>query len=70
MRRQKTWRVRVVRKVEEWVSVQADTPLQAETITASMPMVLSVFGGSAMRGDKPIEGMTLPLTASIEDDEE
>ena len=70
MRRQKTWRVRVVRKVEEWVSVSADTPLQAETIAASMPMVLSVFGGSAMRGDKPIEGMTPPLTASIEDDEE
>ena len=70
MRRQKTWRVRVVRKVEEWVSVQADTPLQAETIAASMPMVLSVFGGSAMRGDRPIEGMTPPLTASIEDDEE
>ena len=70
MRRQKTWRVRVVRKVEEWVSVQADTPLQAELLAATLPMVLSVFGGSAMRGDKPIEGMTPPRSPSLESDQE
>ena len=68
MRKQKIWRVRVRKSIEDWVSVQADTPLQAEGLAATLPFVLSVFGGSAMRGDKPVEGMTPPI--GVEDDEQ
>ena len=67
MRRQKTWRVRVRRSVEEWVDVQADTPLQAETIAATYSGVISVFGQSAMPGDRPVDR---PLPVGVEDDEE
>lgn len=67
MRRQKAWRVRVKRTIEDWIEVQADSPLQAETLAATMPMVLSVFGGSAMRGDKPIDSIP---PAGVQDDED
>lgn len=67
MRKQMIWRVRVRRAVEEWVDIQADTALQAEEQAAMLPQVLSVFGKSAMRGDRPI-GSTSPL--SILDDGE
>ena len=68
MRRQKTWRVRVRRSVEEWVEVQADTPLQAEQLAASIPQVLSVFSGSAMRGDKPIDQIPPAGVEDVDDD--
>ncbi len=67
MRRQKLWRVRVTRAVEEWVDVQADTPLQAEQLAASMPRVLSVLTGNTIRGDRPIDRIQ---DAGVEDDEE
>lgn len=68
MKKQKPWQVRVVRKVEEWVTVYADTPLQAETLAAMLPQVLSVFSGSGIRGDKPA-GQT-PLVGVEEDEDE
>ena len=52
----KRWRVRVRRSVEEWIEVQAENALQAETLASTMPFVLSVFGNSAISGDKPIDG--------------
>lgn len=67
MRRQKLWRVRVNRAVEEWVDVSADTPLQAEQLAANLPKVISVFAGSALKGDKPV-GTYVPA-AGIEDDD-
>lgn len=67
MAKQRIWRVRVVRRVEDWVDVNADTPLQAETLAANLPLVLSVFTGSAMRGDKPVDFIP---AAGIQDDEE
>ena len=51
-----TWRVRVMRKVEDWVDVQASSALEAETEAYKLPNVVSVFGRSAIPGDKPIEG--------------
>jgi hypothetical protein len=54
-----TWRVRVMRKVEDWVDVQATTAQEAETYAYNIPGVLSVFGKSAIRGDMPIEGDTV-----------
>lgn len=68
MRRQKLWRVRVNRVVEEWVDVSADTPLQAEQLAANLPKVISVFTGSALRGEKPV-GTHVPA-AGIEDGED
>lgn len=55
MPKQKPWRVRVRRGVEEWITVYADTPKQAEELAAALPQILSVFGGSAIRGDKPVD---------------
>jgi len=52
----KKWRVRVYKKVETWIEVQAENSLQAEALAANVPFVLSVFGNSAISGDKPIDG--------------
>lgn len=46
------WRVRVKRAVEVWVDVQAHTAEQAEAEAVKLPMVISVFGKSAIRGDE------------------
>lgn len=68
MKKQMTWRVRVRRAIEEWVDVQADTPQQAEEKAACLPQVLSVFGKSAMRGDKPL-GQTVQAMGVVDDEE-
>lgn len=68
MRKQKLWRVRVVRKVEEWADVESETPLQAETLAAMLPGVLNVFAGSALRGDRPIG--SVPALGVIDDEDE
>lgn len=52
MTNMKPWRVRVIRAVELWVDVQAESSAQAETLARNLPQVLSVFGGSAIRADK------------------
>lgn len=67
MRRQKRWRVRVKRAIEDWVDIAADTPLQAEQLAATIPNVISVFGQSAISGDKPVEG---PVPVGVIDDED
>lgn len=67
MRNQKTWRVRVKRSIEDWVAVQSDTPLQAEQLAATVPGVLSVFGQSAILGDRPVEQA---VPAGIMDEDE
>ena len=64
MAKSKIWRVRVKRAIEDWVQVESDTPLQAELDAISIPGVISVFGGSAMRGDRPIDQVP---PAGIED---
>ena len=64
MTKPRLWRVRVKRAIEDWVQVEADTPLQAELDAANMIGVISVFGGSAMRGDRPIDQVP---PAGIED---
>jgi hypothetical protein len=48
----KPWRVRVMRAVELWVDVRAESPAQAEALARNLPQVLSVFGQSAVRADK------------------
>lgn len=60
----KVWRVRVYRKVEVWVDVQADDSTEAEVLAGNLPNVLSVFNKSAMRGDRPVD--SIPL-AAVED---
>jgi hypothetical protein len=68
MRKQKLWRVRVYRKVEEWVTIKADTALQAEELAITLPFVLSVFGKSAMPGNKAVD--SLSAVAMVEEEEE
>jgi hypothetical protein len=63
----KTWMVRVYRKVEMWVEIKAETALQAEAEAGKLPLVLNVFSGSAMRGDKPVEGPAPIHPEDIED---
>ena len=45
------YRVRVYRKVEIWVDVDAYSAAEAEAEAAKVPGVLSVFGQSAVRKD-------------------
>ena len=52
MPRKTPWRVRVKLAVESWVEVQATTPLEAETEAYKLPNVISVFGRSAILGNK------------------
>lgn len=51
----KQWRVRVLRSTEEWVEVLALTGDQAEVEAVKIPRVLSVFGKSAIPGDRIYE---------------
>lgn len=48
----KPWRVRVQRKVEDWVEVLATSPTQAEDLASQLPQVIFVYRPSALRGDK------------------
>ena len=64
----KLWRVRVRKSVEDWVSVSADTPLQAETLVATMPFILSVFNGSTIRGDRPVD-QAIPVGVEENEDD-
>lgn len=65
MIKKKTWQVRVYRKVEGWVNVQADTAHEAELKAMGLPNVLSVFGKSAIRGDRPVGQV---VAQGVEDD--
>lgn len=67
MRNQKRWRVRVVRKVEGWVDVDAETSLQAECRAASIPNIIHVYSGSTISGDKPV-GQIAPVGVLDEDE--
>ena len=68
MPKSKRWRVRVRRAVEQWVDVKADDALQAEQLAASLPQVVSVFGRSAIPGDRPVD--QVPLAGVMEDGDE
>lgn len=50
----KRWRVRVMKLVEDWVEVQAESADQAEFAAANLPYVKSVFGKSPIPADKPL----------------
>jgi hypothetical protein len=64
---QKKWRVRVYRKMEDWVEVQADDAIRAEALAAQLPFVASVFRQSAISADKPLAS-TDPLGVLGDDD--
>lgn len=70
MRKKKFWRVRVYRKVEDWVTVQADTGLQAEQLALNMPFILSVFGQSAMPGNKAVDNLSAVAWENLEEEGE
>ncbi len=42
------WKVRVMRKIEVWVDVEAENAEQAEQDAANLPHVLQVFERSAV----------------------
>lgn len=50
-----TWRVRVMKKIEDWVDVSAATAFEAEVEALRVPNVLSVFGKSAIPADRPTD---------------
>ena len=50
---------------EEWVEVHADDRLQAETIAATIPRVIFVFGQSAIPANKAVDQVP-PM--GVEDD--
>lgn len=55
-----------MRKIEDWVDVQADNSLTAESLAAHLPGVISVFGKSAIPADKPLA--TLNPLGVLDDD--
>jgi hypothetical protein len=48
------WRVRVKRAIEAWVDVATHSAADAEVDAAKVPGVISVFAGSAIRGDDAV----------------
>lgn len=68
MRRQKRWRVRVRRAIEDWIEVQCDTPQEAEELAAVRPGVISVFGKSAISGERGVD--QVPLAGVLEDEDD
>jgi len=68
MNKKKLYRVRVRRSVEDWITIQAEGPLQAEQLAATYPFVLSVFERSAISGERPV-GITVPKGIPVEEDE-
>jgi len=62
MNKQKLWRVRVMRRAEDWVEIRAESAVQAEQQAATLPFIISVFARSAIPGDKPLAA-TDPLGA-------
>lgn len=62
----KTWQVRVYRKTEDVINVQAETAQQAEQLAKTLPNVISVLTGMTVSGDKPA-GQVVSLQG-IEDD--
>ena len=64
----KLWRVRVRKSVEDWVSIQADSALQAEELVINMPFILSVFNGSTIRGDRPVD-QAIPVGVEENEDD-
>ena len=68
MNKKKLYRVRVRRSVEDWITIQAEDPLQAEQLAANYPFVLSVFERSAISGERPV-GTSIPAGIPVEEDE-
>jgi hypothetical protein len=48
----KPWRVRVLKRQEDWIEIVAESAMDAEGIAISRPQVISVFHGSTIPGDK------------------
>jgi hypothetical protein len=65
--KKKRWRVRVWRKIEDWIEVQAEDTLQAEAIAITMPGVISVFG-QVIPANKAVE--RLPPVGVLDDEED
>lgn len=65
----KTWRVRVQRKIEDWVDVEADSADEANLKALQLPGILNVFTLNTIRGDRPV-GTVVSKKQSVEDDEE
>ena len=66
MTKGRIFRVRVKLAIESWVEVTADTPDAAERAAAALPGVITVFGRSAVRGDKLAAAPVLP--AGVQED--
>jgi len=66
-KKKKRWRVRVLRKIEDWVEEVADTAQEAEILASTKPGIISIFPGMTMSGEKPV-GTHVPIGV-VEDDE-
>ena len=53
--------------VESWVEVQANSALEAETEAYKLPNVVSVFGRSAIPGNK-IAASPEPMSAGVQEE--
>lgn len=67
MNKQRRWRVRVIRQLEDWVEIKAETMEEANLLAAQRPGIVNVFIGSTISGEKPA-GQVLPI--GVADDNE
>lgn len=65
MPRLRSWRVRIARRVEDWIEIQADTKHDAEVEATKRPGVLQVFPGMTVSADD----VPIPRQAGVRDDE-
>lgn len=61
----RSWRVRVLRRVEDWIEIQADSAHDAEVEAVKRPGVLQVFSRMTIPAD---EGR-IPRLEGVRDDE-
>lgn len=69
MNNQKRWRVRVIRRQEDWAEIKAADATEAEQLAANLPGVISIMTGMTMSAEKPVHERA-PLGLLDDDDED
>lgn len=68
MRGKKPWKVRVRRQIEDWIEIQAFTLAEAEKEAAGRPGVVSIFPGSTILADRPVDPNMMAPAIVVEEE--
>lgn len=69
MQMKKRWKVRVIRRMEDWTEIKAADATEAEALAANLPGVISILTGMTMSAEKPVSER-VPLGLMDNDDED